>query len=98
MNNILTKHRECKQCPPHFIRVKTSKPVQQGTFAALLDDGNTVQRIRNWCYENIEHRFFVGSYTDLNPAYHVVIDYEVAAFEDSADATYFSLMLPTIIK
>ena len=92
---ILAKNRECKDCPPHFVRIKINKPrAAAGTFAAFATEDNG-QKIRDWCFDNIPHRFFVGMYTDVDPAYSVIIDYEVAAFEDGADATYFSLMLPT---
>ena len=93
---ILVRHRECKECPPHFIRVRTTKPKGTGIFATVLRDFDESQGIRNWCYENIHHRFFIGSYSDLSSGHEVVEEYEVAAFEDASDATYFSLMLPTL--
>ena len=97
---ILTKRRECRECPPHFKRIKTNKPTGQGGqggFAALIEK-DTAQVIRNWCYENVHHRFFVGTWSDIDPNFNIILDYEIAGFEDASDATYFSLMLPAIIK
>ena len=91
---ILTRHRECKECPPHFVRIKTTKPSKPGIFAVLQMDN--AQIIREWCYENIHHRFYVGQYTDFHGRRDITVDYEIAAFEDAAYATYFSLMLPTL--
>jgi hypothetical protein len=93
-NNILTKNRECTECPPHFTRVRTQKITKLfGTCSVLFNDSK--KNIRTWCYENVDNRFFVGNHVEFNNTSNIMVEYQIAAFEDPRDATYFSLMLPT---
>lgn len=97
---ILTKNRQVKHCPPHFTKVtiiaaekKRELSLQQALSTVQVD---TEATIRDWLHRNIENRFFIGKHVDLENNFF--IDATIAAFEDPQDATYFSLVLPSLIN
>lgn len=110
MDNIITsKAREVKHCPPHFIKVPVEN--KSNTFArslssiALMSE-EPEHKIRNWCHENIENRFYIGPSIDAVDSRQrvgridrtaAIVETFVAAFEDPADATYFTLLLPSFL-
>ena len=105
MDNIITsKAREVKHCPPHFIKVPVEN--KSNTFArslssiALMSE-EPEHKIRNWCHENIENRFFIGNSVVAtsadNKSQTLIVETFVAAFEDPTDATYFTLLLPSFL-
>lgn len=98
---ILTKHRQVQHCPPHFTKV-TIIPEQKerrtlGSVFSSLDTNrlNTEAAVRNWLHENVDGRFFIGRHCNLER--HVFVEALIAAFENPQDATYFSLVLPSLI-
>jgi len=104
MDDIITsKSREVNHCPPHFIRVPVETKSSMFTSSLTLIGEQPENKIRNWCHENIEHRFFIGKYVDRNEQLtqtipqRLIVESFVAAFEDPADATYFTLLLPSFL-
>ena len=109
MDNIITsKAREVKHCPPHFIQVPVEN--KSNTFGSLsnvaLISEEPEHKIRNWCHENIENRFYIGPSIAAAASRErvgridttaVIVETFVAAFEDPADATYFTLLLPSFL-
>lgn len=76
--------REVSHCPPHFQQVSFDLRVDQNT-------------IKNWIYENLDGRFWIGDkyFTQGNGT----IDLQkCVAFEEHPEATYFSLFLDQINK
>jgi hypothetical protein len=112
-NIITSKSREVKHCPPHFIKVPVEFKRPGGLSLTMLPDlqHTPENKIRNWLHENIEHRFFIGDCIDtasestmakrsagLTGVHQsVIIESFVVAFEVAADATYFSLLLPSFL-
>ena len=110
MDSIITsKSREVKHCPPHFIKVPVELKRPGGlslTMLPMLPD-TPENKIRNWLHENIAHRFFIGDCVDhtdvpqgVQPMINqhgLIIESFVVAFEVAADATYFSLLLPSFL-
>lgn len=74
--------RETSHCPPHF---------QQVSFDLRTD----INTIKNWIYENLEGRFWLGDHYYTNG--HGTVDMQkCAAFENHSEASYFSLLLDQI--
>ena len=94
---ILSKSREVRHCPPHFIKVPISKKHESSFGARMseLDDAYE-QRIRDWMHETVENRFFLGKCATTEGSF--VVETNVAAFEVASDATYFTLLLPSFSK
>ena len=82
--NPLTVHglREMGHCPPHFVRV---------TFDPMVDS----KIIKDWIYENLEGRFWMGDtyFTSSTGVHGMTLG---VAFEIPAEATMFSLILDQI--
>lgn len=76
--------RETAHCPPHF---------QQVSFDLKTSEND----IRNWIYENLEGRFWLGDQHFTNGHGQVEIQ-KCASFENHAEASYFSLFLDQINK
>ena len=74
--------RKLEHCPPHF---------EQVSFSPYVNE----KQISDWIYENLSGRFYVG-YRDINLERSTVERQLVAAFEQSSEASYFSLFLPQI--
>jgi len=93
---ILTKSRQVKHCPPHFVKVVISPGEKERTFN-LVDDSRNIEEqvIRDWLHQNIEHRFFLGRDADVNKSFFV--EALIAAFENPRDATLFSLTLDSLV-
>ena len=63
----------------------------------LVDSTPTVHNvIRNWLHENIDNRFFIGESFRAKEGF--MIESFGVAFEEPADATYFTLLLPSFLK
>jgi len=79
--------RELGHCPPHF-------------YAVDFDLSTTEKRIRDWIWENLHGRFFLGD------TYVVVSEgrstrsvlHKRAGFEIHSEASYFAMFLPDINK
>ena len=92
---ILTKARQVKFCPPHFIKVTIIPGVSERSLQALNDSRNIEEQIiRDWLHQNIENRFFLGRDNDIDNNFFV--EALIAAFEDPRDATFFSLTMPSL--
>lgn len=74
--------RRLTHCPPHFERVQ-------------FDLYTNEKSISDWIYENLEGRFFVGP-IDVAQPNSITIRQTVVAFEQSSEASYFSLLLPQV--
>ena len=98
MDDIIPiKSREVKHCPPHFIKVSVRLKKSVSTVASLLrltDEASVEDRCRNWLHENVENRFFIGMHVDLTN--NVMVESFLVAFEEPKDATYFTLLLPSL--
>lgn len=91
------KSREVKHCPPHFTQVEVEVNSGLVGLAALSDSKPYPHnRIRNWCHETVSNRFFIGQHVNSDSGFQV--QSFIVAFEDPADATYFSLLLPTFLN
>ena len=74
--------RELQHCPPHFQKV---------TFELRT----SVKHIKDWLYENLAGRFWVGDqYRDSTDG-KLSLE-KCVAFEEHHEATYFSLFLDQI--
>ncbi len=79
--------RELKHCPPHF-------------YAVDFDLSTNEKRIRDWIWEHLSGRFFLGD------AYAVFVEGRAnrsvllkrAGFEIHSEASYFAMFLPEINK
>ena len=94
------KSREVKHCPPHFTQVNVEV---QGGLAGLralagINDNKPYPHtlIRNWLHETVSNRFFIGQHINSEEGFQ--IQSFIVAFEDPADATYFSLLLPSFLN
>jgi hypothetical protein len=74
--------RQLEHLPPHFTPV---------FFELYTSERN----IENWIWENLEGRFFLNDYHTINETDLKIHIVKCAAFELSAEASYFSLMLNT---
>ena len=101
---ILSKSREVKHCPPHFtkvpIEIKTTSKFHLNALPSGMHqeiEGSSTTRIviRNWLHENIDNRFFIGD--SFNSRAGLLVESFSVAFEEPADATYFTLLLPSFI-
>lgn len=93
---ILTKSRQVSHCPPHFIKVPVH--AADGSLSSMLSSLNNLsvqQRVRNHLHENIENRFYIGY--DSKQKGGMMVETLTAAFEDPSDATYFSLVLQSLL-
>ena len=84
--NPLNVHqlRRVHHCPPHFEQV-------------MFEPYATEKQITDWLYENLEGRFYVGNIDVARTPGGKPIDRNLlVAFELPAEASYFSLILPTI--
>jgi len=103
---ILTKNRQLHECPPHFIKIPMYGTVTEKntlgsafrTFAVAntFDDIDDTGYIRNWLHENCEHRFFIGN--DAMITNKLIVEDVIIGFEHASDATYFSLILTSLLK
>ena len=82
--NPLNVHglRQLSHCPPHFTPV---------IFDLAVQDKDLV----DWLYENLEGRFYSGQ-IDVRQESGVIARQQCIAFEQSSEASYFAIMLPTI--
>ena len=74
--------REVSWCPPHFTQV---------SFESVV----TEKVIKDWLYENLEGRFYVGI-VDINKSPSGSSRSQLVAFEIPGEASYFSLYLGQI--
>lgn len=76
--------RQLTHCPPHF------EQVQFDLYTGGKD-------ITDWIYENLEGRFYIGqvSVAPSDNSRPIAIQ-TVVAFENTSEATYFSMFLPQI--
>lgn len=84
--NPLNVHqlRQLKHCPPHF---------EQVVFMSYI----TPKEVSDWIYENLEGRFYVGDVDVARTPGGKVIDRNtLVAFELASEASYFSIILPTL--
>jgi len=100
MNDLIPfKSREVKHCPPHFTQVSVEvQSSSMGLAAASINDDKPYPHvlIRNWMHETVSNRFFIGQHINSEEGFQV--QSFIVAFEDPADATYFSLLLPSFLK
>lgn len=75
--------REMDHCPPHFTK--------------LYFDLRThnVKVIKDWIWEHLDGRFYLGDVYDLNSNNSIHMQ-KMVAFEIPGEASYFSLVLDTI--
>ena len=73
--------REISHCPPHFSKV---------TFDLKTSENN----IKDWIYENLTGRFWLGDMYSENTSESFQME-KCVAFEVHSEASYFSLMLDT---
>lgn len=91
------KSREVKHCPPHFTQVNVE--IQSGmTNLASVNNDKPYPHvlIRNWLHETVSNRFFIGQHINSEEGFQ--IQSFIVAFENPADATYFSLLLPSFLN
>lgn len=69
-------------CPPHF---------QQVPFDIRVSE----KEIRDWIFENLEGRFFLGDMVSSDEQGSTSM-HKVAAFERHDEASFFGLVLPSI--
>lgn len=84
--NPLNVHglRKLAHCPPHF---------EQVTFESWISE----KQVSDWLYENLEGRFYIGTIdTARTPGGKPIDRNLLVAFELASEASYFSLMLPSI--
>ena len=84
--NLLNVHglRKLAHCPPNF---------EQVTFEPYI----TEKQVTDWLYENLEGRFYVGNIDVARTPGGKPMDRNLlVAFELPAEASYFSLVLPTL--
>ena len=84
--NPLNVHqlRRVNHCPPHFTQV-------------VFEPYVTEKTITDWLYENLEGRFYVGDIDVARTPGGKPIDRNLlVAFELAGEASYFSLVLPTL--
>ena len=84
--NPLNVHqlRQLSWCPPHFEQV-------------IFEPYITAKQVTDWLYENLEGRFYVGDIDVARTPGGKPIDRNLlVAFELPSEASYFSLVLPTI--
>ena len=94
---ILYKSREVKHCPPHFIKVPVAIKSTTSSMHQIVDSHPEARiLIRNWLHETIKNRFFIGA--SFSAADGFLIESFSVAFEDPADATYFTLLLPSFLE
>lgn len=74
--------RKLAHCPPHFEQV-------------VFDSYVAEKLVSDWVYENLAGRFYVG-YQDVVLNGSSFQRQMVVAFEQPAEASYFSLFLPQI--
>lgn len=81
--NPLNVHglRELAWCPPHFERVQ---------FDLICSEKD----ITDWIYENLQGRFYIGPIDVTQPDNRPTFRQTLVAFENSSEASYFSLALP----
>jgi hypothetical protein len=76
--------RHVSHCPPHFEQV-------------IFEPYITKKQVADWLYENLEGRFYVGDIDIARMLGSKPIDRNLlVAFELASEASYFSLILPTI--
>lgn len=84
--NPLNVHqlRELNWCPPHFVKVQ---------FEPYVTD----RTIRDWIYENLEGRFYIGDIDVARTPGGKPIDRNMlVAFELASESSYFSLYLSSL--
>lgn len=77
--------RELEHCPPHFARVPVSNMSSPGS----------IKMVKNWIYENLEGRFWIGSQIEVTDGRSPRQE-NCVAFEDNSEASYFALCLDRI--
>lgn len=79
--------RQLDRCLPHFEKV-------------LFDLRVSEKDIKDWIYENLEGRFYLGDWYDSSgPSLHTphsLTIQKVAAFEIASEASFFGIFLPNI--
>ncbi len=80
--NPLNVHgmRELSHCPPHFERI---------TFDSYVH----LNVIRNWIYENLSSRFYIGEVDARDQSTRRWQRRTLIAFEEASEATIFALNL-----
>ena len=99
MSIITHKNREVKHCPPHFIKIEVKERKRGIDSLTIFDaegEAEVEKAIRNWLHENVENRFYIGTHTEPDSGF--LLEYFVVAFENEADATYFTLLLPKFLE
>ena len=83
--NPLNVHdlRSVGLCPPHFVKV-------------VVELKTTTKVLTDWIYENLEGRFYTGSYYEKKGSNYDLMS--VFAFEIPAEASYFAICLDQINK
>lgn len=75
--------REVEHCPPHFFQVP-------------LNGTQDVKKIKDWIYENLEGRFWIGPYADpantTGPREKLCVGFEL-----HGEASYFALSIDQIM-
>lgn len=71
--------RELDHCPPHFYRICFDLKTQE-------------KRIKDWVYENLEGRFWMGDAFYQSDNGNTLMQ-KCVAFEEHSEASYFSLFL-----
>lgn len=72
--------REVGHCPPHFYRVLFELKTQE-------------KNIKDWVYENLEGRFWMGDAYFVESANGTPVMQKCVAFENHSESSYFSLFL-----
>ena len=95
---ILTKSRQVKHCPPHFVKVPIETARYRRMSLQALDESGRYREsiIRDWLHQNVVNRFYIGQTSELENT--IIVESTIAAFEDPHDATLFVLSLPSIIE
>lgn len=75
--------RRVDHCPPHFTKILFDTYVQEKVFT-------------DWVYSHLTGRFFYGDWYKESDGKNTMT--RCIAFEESGEASYFSLVLDTINK
>lgn len=77
--------RRLEHCPPHFTSVSFDLYVNEKV-------------ITDWVWENLEGRFYFGGEYITDSELPKLTMHQLIAFEIASEASYFSLLLPTLNK
>lgn len=81
--------RRMWHCPPHFTKIEVDVHAVDLVSSVTVNTYRE-RNVRWWLYENIEGRFFLGNTTIESG--RMLKDRFVVAFENAAEATFFSLI------